>query len=283
MATQPRGFGRQNFGPGRFGAGGPLVVVRAIAVAGQTVRVVFNEEPTHQSAAGPADALNPANYVFTVPAGNATNPVPVGVDVDMVVGPTYGVGNGGNTGERAFDVSVDRQLIVGITYLVTVQNVAALLGGNLGSPVAASFPGVTRLLETKLPARTQDLVDFANPPAVGHWIVDDSGDITVETPDDGTKKRVYRRGFTKKNSFVTLGGYGAAIDHKGVASPARLATFKSDYQNQAQQEPDVAAASVQVTQQQSGITLVQVQARTIRGTFVDSGGKISALGAAAPM
>lgn len=283
MASVPRGFGRQLFGPGRLGAGGPLTVVRAIAVAGQVVRVVFNEEPLHSTAAGAMDALNPANYLFAVPAGNATAPQPVGVNVDMVVGPTYGVGNGGATSQRGFDVQVDRQLVVGITFRVTVQNLQSLLGGSLGSPTSATFPGVTKLLETKPPQRNQDLIDFANPPALGHWVVDDSGDIMPETPDDGTKKRCYRRGFTKKNSYATLPGYGSAFDHKGLGSPALQASFKVDYQGQLLQEPDVQAASVSMSVDASGLVMIPVKVQTRRGTFVDTGGKVTALGAASSM
>lgn len=282
MATRPQGFGRQLFGFGRMGAGGPLTVVRAVAVAGQTVRVVFNEEPVHQSAAGAVDALNPANYFFTVPGGNATSPVPVGVDPHMVVGPTYVVGNGGSTSERGFDVAVDRQVIVGVVYRVTVRNLQSKAGGALGSPTAANFPGITQLMETKLPARNQDLVDFANPPALGHWVFDSTEDIAPESPEDGTKKRTYRRGFTKKNAYSFLNGYGCSIDHKSPASLPKLAAFRVDYQGQIQQEPDVSAASVQVSQLASGVTLISVSAKTIRGTFVDQGAKISAVGAMSP-
>lgn len=280
VTTFPGGFGRGLLGAGLMGAGGPLTVIRAVAVAGQVVRVVFNEEPLHASAAGAMDALNPANYVFAVPAGNATAPVPVGVDPDLVIGPTYAVGNGGSTDERGLDVSVDRQLVVGITYQVTVRNLQSAAGGALGSPSSASFPGVTKLQETLLPQRNQDLVDFANPPTLGHWIFDSTEDIAPESPDDGTRKRVYRRGFTKKNSYVHLPGYGAALDHKGVASPAKMATFAADYQAQIKQEPDVADASVQASIQPSGIAMIPVKVKTIRGTFVDTGGKVTATGQA---
>lgn len=275
MTTRPGGYGRDSFGAIRMGAGGPLSVVRAVAVAGQVVRVVFNEEPVHVSAAGAADALNPANYWLEVPAGNATAPVPVGVDPDMVIGPTYAVGNGGSANERGFDVAVDRQLVVGVTYKISVRNLQSLAGGTLGTPFAATFPGVTKLQETLLPQRNQDLVDFANPPAIGHWIFDASEDISPEAPDAGTRKRIWRRGFTKKNSYVHLPGYGSAIDHKGVAGPAKMATFRADYQNQIQQEPDVAAASVTANIQASGVAIIQVSAKTIRGTFVDTGGKVT--------
>jgi hypothetical protein len=282
MATRPQGFGRQLFGFGLMGSGGPLSVVRAVAVSGQTVRVVFNEEPVHQSAAGAIDALNPANYFFTVPGGNATSPVPVGVDPHMVIGPTYVVGNGGNTDERGFDVAVDRQLIVGVTYQVTVRNLQSKAGGVLGSPASATFPGVTELMTTLMPARNQDLIDFANPPALGHWVFDSTEDIASEAPADGTKKRIYRRGFTRKNAYSFLNGYGCALNHKGVASIPLLAAFRVDYQGQIKQEPDVSAASVDVNQLANGVTLIDVDAKTIRGAFVDQGAQISAVGAMSP-
>lgn len=275
----PGGFGGSGFGAFALGGGGPLSVVRAVAVAGQVVRVVFNEEPLHRSPAGAVDALNPSNYIFAVPAGNATSPTPVGVNPQMVVGPTYGVGNGtGASGERGFDVAVDRQLIVGITYVVTVREVQSMAGGLLGSPDSGDFLGVTRLEETKLPVRNQDLVDFACIPSLGHYVIDDSGDIAVGTPADGTVCRVFRRLTTKKDAFRWLRGYGTGLDHKGVASVASLSAMKNDGAAQIKLEPDVADASVTVTVQPTGIVLIQTRVRTRRGAFVDIGAKVSQTG-----
>lgn len=275
------GFGGSGFGGFPLGFGGPLSVVRALAVAGQVVRVVFNEEPLHRSPAGLVDALNPANYIFSVPAGNATAPTPVGVNRTMVVGPTYGVGNGaGASDERGFDVSVDRQLIVGITYVVTVRDVQSTAGDALGSPDSGDFAGVSRLDETRLPMRNQDLVDFACPPSIGHYLIDDSGDIAVATPAEGTVCRVFRRVTTRKNAFRFLRGYGTGIDHKGVGSTASMALVKNDGTAQVKLEPDVADAALTMTVQATGLTLIQIRARTRRGTFVDVGAKVSQLGVA---
>jgi hypothetical protein len=270
------GFGGSGFGGFPLGVGGPLSVVRALAVAGQVVRVVFSEEPLHRSAAGAMDALNPANYIFSVIGGAATAPSPVGVNPAMVVGPTYGVQ--GSAPERGFDVAVDRQLIVGIHYVVTVRDVAALSGSALGSPDSGDFFGVTRLEETRLPVRNQDLVDFACPPSLGHYVIDDTGDIAVGTPADGTVCRIFRRLTTKKDAFRWLRGYGVGIDLKGVASTASLSGMKNDGTSQVKLEPDVAAASVAVTTQPVGIVLVQVRAQTRRGAFVDVGAKVSPTG-----
>jgi hypothetical protein len=273
------GFGGSGFGGFPLGFGGPISIVRALAVAGQVVRVVYSEEPLHRSAAGALDALNLSNYIFSVPGANATAPTPVGVNPSMVIGPTYGVGNGtGSAAERGFDVAVDRQLIAGVTYLVTVRDVVSAAGGALGSPVSGDFGGVTRLEETRLPMRNQDLVDFACPPSVGHYQVDDSGDIASATPADGTICRVFRRLTTKKDAFRFLRGYGVGLEHKGVASTASLSAMKNDGTAQVKLEPDVAAAAVAVTVQAAGIVLVQARVQTRRGTFVDVGAKVSPAG-----
>lgn len=274
------GFGQQGFGAYAFGFGGPITVVRAVAVAGQVVRVVFDEEPVHSSPAGISDALNPSNYIFSVPGGNATAPTPVGVDQDLVVGPTYAVGNGvGASAERGVDVHVDRQLVAGVTYLVTVRDVRSMAGGALGSPDSGDFGGVTVLRETRVPARNQDLVDLACPPSTGHYFVDDSGDLAVATPEEGTVCRVYRRLTTPLNAFRWLRGYGAGINHKGPGGTAALSGLRNDATSQVKREPDVADASVQISVQGTGLTLIQTKARTRRGAFVSVGAKVSPVGA----
>lgn len=280
------GFGIGGFGPGAFGLGGPIVVVRALAVAGQVVRVVFDEEPLHRSPAGPADALNPSNYVFTVPAGNATAPTPVGVDVDPIIGPARGVGNGSGAGvadERGMDVHVDRQLVVGVQYLVTVRNVRAMAGGILGSPNSGEFGGVTLLQETKLPQRNQDLVDYANPPAMGHYVIDDSGDVAPDDPEAGLRKRVYRRMTTHQNAFRWLRGYGAAIDLKDIGDVSKISSFQTNAAQQIKLEPDVADASVSATVQASGVTVVTATVKSRRGNFLSVGAVVTLLGAVSPV
>lgn len=275
----PGGYGQQGFGGYSFGTGGPLAVVRAVAVAGQAVRVVYDEEPLHRSPAGISDALNPSNYTVTVPGANATAPIPMGVDTTMVVGPTYAVGNGsGAAGERGFDVHVDRQLVAGVTYRITVRNVVAAVGGLIGSPNAANFGGVTRLEDTRLPARLQDLIDFANPPALGHWVIDDSGDMAPDSPDAGTKKRVMRRITTRRGAFRWMPDYGVGFDLKAIASVPQLAAMKIDIIRQIKLEPDVAGVDVKITLATSGLTTISVRVRTRRGTFLDIGATITAVG-----
>lgn len=278
---KPGGYGREAYGD-PFGAGGPLYVVRALAVAGQVVRVVFDEAPLANSPAGQSDALNPSNYLFDVVAGQATAPTAVGANAKLVVGPTNGVGNGtapGAPDERAVDVHVDRQLIVGITYRVTVRAVLSALGIGLGAPYAASFPGVTKLSVVRPQARNQDLVDIGNPPFVGTWSVDDSGDLALDpSPDAGTRKRVLRRITTPFGAFSFLNGYGGRIRIKGVAGLADMAAWKDDMLQQILLEPDVVDAANSVSIDPSGVLTVDVKARTRRGQYLTLTQKFAADG-----
>ena len=195
--------------------------------------------------------------------------MPVGVDPDMVIGPAYVVGNGGATDERGFDVAVDRQLVVGVTYQVTVRNLQSLAGGSLGTPSSADFPGVTQLHETKLPQRNQDLVDFANPPALGHWVFDKNEDIAPESagrgdPQAGLPPRLHEEGRLRLSARLRSGARSQGRRQPGEARhlPGRLS------------EPDPAGARRGVRQrstsiQATGVAIIQVNAKTIRGTFVD--------------
>lgn len=269
----PGGLGQHFFGFRTFGVGGPLAVSRAGAIASQVLRVVFNIEPQHRSAAGGSDALNPSNYVITVPGGNAVAPVALAIDTALVTGPTYLVA----AGQFAMDVHVDRGLIFGVVYNVRVRNVVASSSGGLGSPDNANFGGVVKVQEAKITQRNQDLIDLKTPPdtAVLSFV---GGDIAVDTPDGGTRTRIFRRLFTQKDAFRFLKGYGTDQDLKKLATTARLASFKTDGTNQIKQEPDVAAVSMGLEQHANGLIVVTPRARTKRGTFVDIAGQVTAEG-----
>ena len=282
-AIPPRhgGYGGEAYGD-PMGSGGSLSVLRAVAVAGQVVRVVFSETPQHRTPSGRADALNPSNYIFSVVSGAATAPTPVGVLTDVVAGPAWGVGNGSSPlapYERGIDVCVDRQLVLGIRYQVHVRQVASAFGGGLGAPYDAQFDGVTQLSETRLPERRQDLIDIANPPAIGCWQIDDSGDAAPEAEDLGLVKRVLRRFGTRKNSFAHLPGYGLAVDLKSIGSTSKLAALKVDAINQISQEPEVAAVSVTTSIDGTGLTFVNSLIKTRSGRQVRLNASISSDGA----
>lgn len=296
--TKPGGFGAEAYGD-PFGSGGPISVVRALAVAGQVVRVVFTEDPQRWSPAGTRDALNVANYLFSVVDGVAEAPVPVGVDHDSLAWPAYGVGNGGvpvydeggnflyiQSDERGVDVHVDRALVAGVRYRVTVKALVSAAGGDLGAPYSADLSGVTLIQETKRPERSQDLTDFWN--REGRWVFD-GGDIAPEPPqskvaDVGIRKRALRRLGTQKAAFSWLPDYGLSIPLKGLATTAKMSQLRDEARPQLLREPEARAVETKVSVTGGGLTTVDARIKTRRsGTVpaklvVDQNGEVVSLG-----
>lgn len=263
------GFGKEAFGD-PMGGGGPLSVSRALAVSGRVVRVVFTEAPTFISPSGYADAMNPTNFAFTIDTGTATTPSATSVDDELVEGPTRGVGNGGLTGERAVDVHVDRALIVGVTYRVTVSRVTAAIGGPIGFPTSAALFGVVPLQVTS-PSGSRVLpgTDIANSPVVGSWKADDSGDIAPQGPADSYRKRILRRATTPLNAWAHLKGYGTQVRLKEIASLSQQTAYKNDLQRQILLEPETSSCSVQVALTAGAVLIVSIDARTKAGALQD--------------
>lgn len=265
------GFGRENFGD-PMGGGGPISVVRALAVSGRTVRVVFTEAPVYRTPAGYADAMNPANFAFAIDAGVATTPVAVGSGPAVLAGPARGVGNGGSTGERAVDISVDRPLINQVTYRVIVSlRVNAAIGGGMGMPNFASFLGVVPLVVKDPGQQVPAGTDIANSPFLGAWRADDSGDIAPQPPSDSFRKRVLRRMVTPRDSWAFLKGYGTTVRLKEVTSLSQVTALRTDLRNQILLEPETQAVSVRADITGNNILTVSANIRTKKGAIMDVG------------
>lgn len=262
------GFGEESFGD-PMGGGGPIHVVRARAIGGRLVRVTFSGEPVHVSPSGRPDALNPANYLFSVFSGLATDPTAMAVEPAIAVGPTMNVASG----EFAADVHTDRALVQGITYTVTVRTtLGAKGGGTIGSPYAANFEGAAILSETVLLPRKIGLADISNRPFDGTFIVGDDGDLTPQDGVENLRKRMLRRAATPKNSFAHLPGYGVGVRVKQLYSPPQLQAMKADLQAQLLLEPEVASADVSFKQQvvgpSAGVVTIVMSVKTKRGAIV---------------
>jgi len=267
FTAEDGGLGRDPLGD-PLGGGGPLHVVRARAIEGQTVRVVFDEEPLHQGAAGLNDALNPSNYSLSIIDGVGAIPLAVGVKPQLVPGPAAAVG--GN--EWGVDVQTDRQLIIGLTYQIAVGlNVQAKAGDTVAAPGTAPFVGIVKLADTGILAVRASFADFDNPPARGSWFVDDSGDITVAGGIASLQKRIIRRLTTPKGAFKFLPSYGLALQLKETASLAQVAALKLDATQQLRQEPEVAAAAVTATIAGNNVLTIQATVRTKVGAVVEAG------------
>lgn len=260
------GFGEETFGVG-LGGGGPLTLVRARALASHVVRVVFNEEPIHRSGAGRFDALNPANYLIIAAAGEISGTVfsrapvvsAVGVDRQMVRGPALGA----DAGDCAFDVHTDRAMVTAVTYRVGVIRIRSHAGGELGTPYTATFLGVARPAAVDPPRRPVALIDWAN--LDGRWLVDSSGDLSLDETAASLRKRVLRRLTTIRGAFTFLPEYGVGLRLKSPANRADLKTLVPEIESQLRREPEVTAVAVAVEQSPLGLLTVSLQIRTRGG------------------
>lgn len=258
------GFGSEFFGD-PMGGGGDLHVLGARAVTSQTVRVALSAEPRHFSPASVTDALNPSNYVFSVDSGIATAPLPVGAG-NVQSGPLLGIPDAA----WGVDVQVDRALVQGIVYRVTLRNAQGRAGEPLGSPVSAPFSGVSKLTIKRQLPRKVDLTDVANSPFGGTYSVDDSGDLGIEGGLQGLRKRALRRASTPKNGFSHLPGYGTFLKLKKNFTQPQVNELRNDLRIQLLQEPEVADAAVSVTQLTTGAIQVVMKMRTKTGAIVEA-------------
>ena len=250
-----------------LGNGSPFHVVRAISVGGQVVRVVFSAIPKAKSSGAPDDSFNPALYQVAVVTGQGQIPQSVGTLLTVTLYPGYGLFN---AGEAAVDLQVDRPLIVGMSYSVTVSSaMVAADGSPLGSPYTWTFAGMARPIVTMQQRGKMGLVDLSSDPIMGGINVDRSGDWA---PDDGgltgTRKRCLRRVVTLKNSFAHLQGYGVDFDIKQPATTNKLATLRTDVQGQEAQEPDIAAVQTQIGMDARGFLSIGLKCQTKTGQSV---------------
>lgn len=238
-------------------------VLRALAVGGQMVRVVFSSEPKHKSNSALDDGRNPANYGVTITTGTGAILVCVGVLPDVIAFPAFGVFN---AGEFALDVQTDRPLVVGLTYQVTAKPaLISALGLAIGAPYSASFVGAIRPVRTRQMRRRTGLVDLATDPFQPGITVDSAGDWGHHEGIPSTKKRVLRRAMIRKNSFACLPGYGLATDFKTPATRDMLTSIKTDLAQGIQQEPDVVKSQTGVVMDARGLLALTILAKTSDG------------------
>ena len=243
--------------------GAPFCVARAIAVGGQIVRVVFSSEPRHASPAAINDGRNPANYTMEITLGQGDGPRCVGVLPGVVEWPAFGLQ--ANT-EFALDVQWDRELVIGMTYLVTVKPAVVSASSVLiGFPYSSAFVGAARPRRTRQIRRRVGIVDLASDPFSPGITVDSAGDWASHDGLPSTRKRILRRAMTPKNSFACLPGYGLGYDFKRPATTPMLTTLKTDLAQGIKLEPDVAASQTKVVMDARGLLAMTIQAKTTDG------------------
>ena len=251
---------RAGFDPS--GIGSNLSVRRAIAVGGQVVRVVFSSEPKHRSSSAFDDGRNPANYGLSVTAGEGQPLQVVGVKPDVVPGPAYGVA----AGEFALDIQTDRDMVVGLQYLVTVKPALIAADGTpIGDPYSAAYIGAARPSRTRQNRRKIGLVDLASDPFVDGITVDAAGDWASHEGLPGTQKRVWRIAFTGKGKFLFMQNFGLNYDIKKPATLSILQGLRTDLKQQIQQQPDVKASSTSVSMDARGFLSLTIAGQTASG------------------
>lgn len=249
------GFGGEAYGD-PMGGGGGLHLVRAVAVAGQLVRAVFNKAPKTKSSAANNDGLNGANYDIAITVGTGTKPLCVST-ARVVQFPAFGLLNAGEVG---IDVQTDRPLVVGLSYSLTVTTrMIAFDGDPIGFPYVQPFVGAARPTLTRQNRTKQGVIDFASG---NNGLTVTNGDIDTVTGIPSTKLRCLRRTLTAKNSFAHLPGYGSSFEPKAPMALNRIGAVQADLRQQLRQEPDVQDAAVQVTLDARGIAIIDERVRT---------------------
>jgi hypothetical protein len=187
----------------------------------------------------------------------------------MIVGPANGPVLAGD--ERAFDVHTDRELVTGVKYRITANNVKSKLGGALGFPVSAEFVGIVPVPRTLPPPRPVEFVDFASDPfGQTGFVFDSGGDVAPQGGIENLRKRIYRRLVTPKNAFAFLPGYGTGLRLSQPQSVRVLQSLQMDIEQQVKQEPEVEAVAVSLRQDPLGILFVSLRAKTKTAAFVDA-------------
>jgi hypothetical protein len=272
-APQRAGFERAG---ATMGSGSGLSVARAIAIAGQTVRVVFSSEPLHNSTAGINDARNGSNYAITILQGSGEPVRSLAVSATIVPYPAYGVTESGEVG---LDLQVDRPLVVGLTYQVEVSRaVVSALGEPIGTPYTANFIGAVRPTLAPQLRRKIGLVDLATNPFQAGIVVDSAGDWASHEGVPGTKKRVWRIATTRKGGFVFMPNFGLKMDIKKPATLSLMSTLRTDLTQQILQQPDIVAAATGAVMDSRGFLTITVQGKTSSGQGLQTKASVTQAG-----
>lgn len=250
-------------------------IVRARAVESQTIRIVYDVEPTHFSPAGYTDALNPVNYAVTITSGTGTAPRVVGVKEDMLTNPAAVVEPGT---ERGFDVQVDRALIADLVYRITVQRVT-IKGTTtaIGAPAFAGFAGKYSFARAPVEPKVQGNVDVETSLVTGTFVIDGSGDLSTQPVIESLRKRISRRVLTPQNAYAFLPGYGVGLILKKPASIAALSAVRADIIQQVRLEPEVEDVKVTASMQ-NGVTTFDIRATVKTGQLAQVGVTVNPAG-----
>lgn len=221
------------------------------------VDIVFTWEPKHLDPQDPSDGVNLDNYTVTGPVS------PLAERLLQAV--TY-------QGDDTLRLWFDGPLVPGEVYAIAIANVETDGGGALiPDPTTISFTAFGAsaepvALETQ-PAEQWDLrnpqtgTDAPEGAALGTFVIDDDGDLGVESSRQYLRKRIFRRLTTQRGTILLEPDYGVSYQAKGPQTPAVLRRLQQDAEMQVRQEPGVNEVRATVGQHPSNTAIVVIGLR----------------------
>lgn len=255
------GYGFSPYGLSPYGGtSGSISVASAWATSTHTVLVNLTAEPKHTYQFDTGDALNVATWAVDTIGGAPRTVIGVAMRNDTAVELTLLEPLGNHT----------------VTHEVTATGLLSVDGIAATAPYAALFLGVVQTMDPIDAVTVEGFRDrdLANPPfqlsrglgAAGAIAIGPDGDYDTEAGPALIRKLLLRRLGTERGSIRHLPNYGLGLIVKEpVASAGDLVALRTEIENQALEEPDVAAASAQLAMDRSGVLIVQLSARPKTG------------------
>lgn len=224
-----------------------------------TVDVEFSDAIRYLDPADPRDTMHLEAYTVTGPAAPARL-VQAVTKVD----------------DETIRLWFDGDLVPGEAYTIAFSGLYSAIGAAL-PPTSGSFvafgPDRVPLPLVKQPAGR---FDIRNPQApsdapqnepLGTVVIDDSGDLGIETGRPYLRKRILRRLSTRKGTMFHEPAYGLELKQGGLYRPAELRALQLDVEAQVRQERDVVAARASVRELVPGVVYLSLKVRDNLGWF----------------
>lgn len=263
---------------------GSFAITGAWPTSTHTVHVELNEEPAHVDPFATGDALNPRSWsIVRADTGAAITVIGVtspdiAILAQLALGPlapALMIGPPHPPRVLRFDLQLLEPLG---HHLVSHTLTTVGMVDPAGNPLDPSFtfPGCVLTMDP-VDSVTGDVFrdrDLANPPFQvgrqlgfnGTLVIGPDGDYETDAGLPLIRKLVLRRMGTRRGAFRHLPTYGLGlIEKEPIPGAGDLVAFRKEIEEQAQQEPDVAAARARLSMDRSGVLVVQLELRAQNG------------------
>jgi hypothetical protein len=228
-----------------------------------TVDLVFSEEPNHLDPVNPDDAFHIPNYTVTGPV----SPLPE----RLIQAVSY---EGDNTVRLWFD----GPLVPDEIYNFSITDIEGESGNILvGEPILLSLTafGADRV-PVPLQQDPRQSWDIRNPQSpddapqnapLGTFVLNDDGDLDIETKRQYLRKRIFRRLGTRKGAMYHLPEYGLELADKTLYTGTTLRQLQQEVESQISLEPDVVSVRASAQQLLPGVVIVKIVVSDRFGSF----------------